>query len=334
MRTSFAETLHKAGRIVIDGSMSTALEQFGADLNHKLWTAKALVRQPWLVKAVHIGYFKAGADCGITCSYQATIPGLTKYMDMTQKEAEEVIARSVSLFLEARNEWWRAEGESAGRVWPLCLGACGPYGAWLADGSEYRGNYGVSDSELRAFHRRRAEIVWESGADLLLFETIPSLREAIIAADLAEEMGVPYWISFSCRDSAYTCEGQALADCARLLGSGHPRLQVLGVNCTQPQFIVPLLGELRRGSDLPLAVYPNSGQVYDPETKTWSVGAAPCPCCGGLYHRPDGRSFGELTLDYFRAGASAAGGCCTTTDFHIRQAAEARDRYLKEYAKA
>ena len=199
MADKIKELLEKNGQMIIDGSMSTALEQMGANLNCNLWTARALVDTPELVKKVHTDYFKAGADCGITCSYQATIPGLMEN-GFTHDEAAEIVANSVKLLLEAREEWWNAEGKAQGRVYPLCLAGIGPYGAYLADGSEYRGNYGVSDEALRTFHKERMEILWNVGADILLIETQPSLREALIEAEIAEEMGADYWISFSCKD--------------------------------------------------------------------------------------------------------------------------------------
>ena len=126
MRISLEETLKKAGGIlVIDGSMATALEGLGCDLNNSLWTAKALERQPELVKQVHLDYFRAGADCGITCSYQATIPGLKKN-GCSEAEAEALIVRSVEIFNEVREDWWQNEGKAQGRVYPLCLAGIGP----------------------------------------------------------------------------------------------------------------------------------------------------------------------------------------------------------------
>ena len=181
MKNSIRQVIDKNGIMVIDGSMSTALEQLGANLNSKLWTARALADSPELVRQVHLDYFRAGADCGITCSYQATIPGLMAN-GYTQAEAEHLIARSVEIFREARQQWWEEEGEKAGRAWPLCLAGIGPYGAFLADGSEYRGHYGISDDVLDGFHRRRMEILHEAGADILLIETQPSLHEALLAA--------------------------------------------------------------------------------------------------------------------------------------------------------
>lgn len=311
MRTTLEETLKRTGVMVIDGSMSTALEDLGCDLNDRLWTARALLDRPELVRRVHLEYFRAGADCGITNTYQATIPGLTA-AGLTVSQAETAIVRAVELFQEARREWWASEGESEGRAWPLCLGAVGPYGAYLADGSEYRGNYGVAPEVLRDFHRRRMELLWQAGADLLLIETQPSLAEALIEADIAEELGADYWVSFSCRDGRHIHEGDLLRDCAAALAAGRPHLKMIGVNCTPPQFVEALIGELRAGCNLPIAVYPNSGEEYDAVTKTW-------------HGSRDGVPFGDYARRWMRAGASAVGGCCRTVGSHVREVVKARE---------
>ena len=305
--------------MVIDGSMSTALERLGANLNDELWTAKVLKEQPELVKQVHMDYFRAGADCGITASYQATIPGLMK-KGLTEKESEEIIARSVKIFCEARDQWWAEEGKKAGREYPLCLASVGPYGAYLADGSEYRGRYSISDVELRDFHRRRMEVLRDAGADMFLIETIPAYREAVVCADLAEELGLDYWISFSCMSGTKINEGDPIRDCASGIVSGHPHLRMIGVNCTDPGFIVSLISEIKAGleeagADLPIGVYPNSGDKYDPATKSWTKAG-------------EGMAFGAYAYEYMKAGAAAVGGCCTTVAGHIRQVAEARKRFL------
>ena len=316
MRISLEETLKKTGgMLVIDGSMATALEDLGCDLNNSLWTAKALERQPELVKQVHLDYFRAGADCGITCSYQATIPGLKKN-GCSEAEAEALIVRSVEIFNEVREDWWQNEGKAQGRVYPLCLAGIGPYGAYLADGSEYRGNYGVSDDVLRQFHRRRMEILWEAGADLLIIETQPSLHEALIEAEIAEELGADYWISFSCRDGSHIHEGDLIRECAAELEQTYPHLRMVGVNCTPPQFVEHLIGALKAGCSLPVAVYPNSGEIYDPGTKTW-------------HGSRDGLAFGDYARRWMRAGASAVGGCCRTVDSHIREVVRARELFEK-----
>lgn len=316
MQASLSEIL-KANRImIIDGSMSTALENLGANLNSDLWTAETLAHQPELVRQVHINYFRAGADCGITCSYQATILGLMKH-SYTEQEAEEIITRSVQVFLDARNQWWESEGKNSGRSYPLCLAGIGPYGAYLADGSEYTGNYSIDSEALEKFHRRRIELLHDAGADILLFETQPSMSEVMIEAEIAEELNADYWVSFSCRDGKHINEGNNISECARKLSEGYPHLKMIGVNCTKPEYIVSLIHELKEATNLPIGVYPNSGEVYDPETKTWT-------------HSEDMLDFGTYALSYMMAGASAVGGCCTTTEKHIMQVADARKKFLAE----
>ena len=314
MKASLQNILDTCGIMVIDGSMSTALENMGLDLNHRLWTAKALAENPEKVKQVHIDYFRAGADCGITCSYQASIPGLMS-CGYSEEEAEALIRRSVDLFLQAREEWWESEGRTAGRAYPLCLAGMGPYGAYLANGSEYTGAYEVSDDELLEFHARRSRLLHEAGADILLFETQPSLHEALLEARIAEEMSTDYWISFSCRDGKHNGKGEPIAECAAALSQDHPHLKMLGVNCTKPEYIESLIRELRRATALPIGVYPNSGETYDPNTKTWTS-------AGGSL------DFKTYALRYMAAGADAVGGCCTTVEKHICQVANARDQYL------
>ena len=314
MKVSLQDILDKNGIMVIDGSMSTALENIGLDLNHRLWTAKALAENPELVKKVHMDYFRAGADCGITCSYQASIPGLMS-CGYTEEEAEDLIRRSVTLFVEARDEWWEQEGRDSGRVWPLCLAGMGPYGAYLADGSEYTGAYQVSDETLYDFHARRAKLLHDAGADILLFETQPSLHEALLEAQIAEDMDTDYWISFSCRDGKHNGKGEPISECAAALSQDHPHLKMIGVNCTKPEYIESLIHSLKSSTDLPVAVYPNSGEVYDPVTKTWT-------------HAGGEMDFGTYALRYMAAGASAVGGCCTTTGHHIQQVVRAREHYL------
>ena len=314
MRRSIRDLLREKGRFVIDGSMSTALEEMGADLNCALWTARVLAERPELVRRVHTGYFRAGADCGITCSYQATIPGLVR-SGYTGERAAEIIESSVRLFLEAREDWWTREGKASGRAYPLCLAGMGPYGAYLADGSEYRGGYDVTEEALRAFHAPRAKLLWEAGADALLFETQPSLREVLVEAEIAEELGAEYAVSFSCRDGSRTNEGDDVLGCVQALSEGHPHLAMIGVNCTKPEHIRALIRRMREGTALPIAVYPNSGREYDPADKTWHGDGSP-------------KRFREYALSYFEEGASAVGGCCTTDCTHIREVCEARERFL------
>ena len=136
----------------------------------------------------------------------------------------------------------------------------------------------------------------------------------MIEAEIAEEMGADYWISFSCKDGHHIHEGNTIAECARVLSENHPGLKMIGVNCSKPEHIVSLIRDIKQETNLPVGVYPNSGDIYDPTTKTWEK-------VGG------GASFEENALSYFEAGADAVGGCCTTTCTHIEQVVKARDAF-------
>lgn len=292
---------------VLDGSMGAALERKGFDLDSRLWTARALIDAPELVKAVHREYFQAGADCGISDSYQASIPGFMA-QGQSAGEARKWLASAITLLREAREEWWQQEGEKSGRPYPIAAGSVGPYGAFLADGSEYTGNYFVPEGELRRFHRERMEILWEAGADCLAIETIPSLEEALLMAGLAEELKASAWVSFSCADGSRTSRGEPLSQCARAL-DGIDAVTAVGVNCTHPKYISRCIRELKKGTKKPIIVYPNSGDVYDPGTKSWKrMGVVP--------------SFREYAARWKREGASMIGGCCETLPEHVRQIAE------------
>lgn len=250
---------------------------------------------------------------GITCSYQASIPGLTEN-GYSLEEAENLIRSAVKIFCEAREEWWEEEGREVGREWPLCLGAAGPYGAYLADGSEYRGNYGITDEELKEFHKRRVELLHEAGADIILFETVPSLKEAQIEAQIAEEYGYDYWISFSCLNENIICEGTPIAECAKTFAKGHPHLKMIGINCTKPEYITGLIKNIRENCEIPIAVYPNSGEEYDAVKKIW-------------FGKQSALSFEEYAYSYMEAGASAVGGCCTTVAKHVEEVVRAKERF-------
>lgn len=288
--------------IVLDGALATELERRGCDLADALWSAKTLVEQPEVIAAVHRDYFDAGAQVATTASYQATPAGFAA-RGLEEEAALELIAQSVRLAASARDE-----GGSAGLR--LVAGSVGPYGAFLADGSEYTGAYDLTREEFLAFHRPRAAALVEAGADLLAFETLPKLTEALALADLADEFDVPAWFSFSLRDAESISDGTPLADVARALG-GRPRVVAIGVNCVPLELVEPALRAIAAHTTLPLIAYPNSGETYDPVTKTWGPGVEGSATLAGLAPR------------WRDAGARLIGGCCRTTPADIAALAAA-----------
>jgi homocysteine S-methyltransferase len=296
---TIASILDHYPTLVIDGALATELERRGCDLKDSLWSAKILLEQPDMIKQLHFDYFKAGADCAITASYQATIEGFAK-RGLNESEAIALIQKSVRLALEVRDEFWADESNRAGRSKPFVAASVGPYGAYLADGSEYRGDYGLSEKELMDFHRPRMKALIEAGADLLACETIPSPIEARALVKLLDEFPSAHaWISFSCRDEVHVSDGDKLEECIRQIESS-PFVDAVGINCTSPRYVPSLIREAKKATNKPILVYPNSGEMYDAANNDWDG-------------HPVYESFGEEARKWHEAGARLIGGCCRTT---------------------
>jgi homocysteine S-methyltransferase len=290
--------------MVLDGALATELEARGADLKDALWSAKCLIERPDLIREVHEDYFRAGADVATTATYQASFEAFAQ-RGFGREAAAQLMRDAVALARAARDEFWEIESNRTARLRPLVAASIGPYGAMLADGSEYRGRYAVDDAALADFHRPRLRVLANAGADLLAFETIPCLREAQVLSNLLREFpGVCAWLSFSCRDGEHNCEGENIGVCAASF-RGHDQIVALGVNCTPPQYITPLLRRLREATDKPLVAYPNSGECYDPSSKQWNGDA-------GVF------GLGEEARRWYAEGARLIGGCCRTRPDDIR----------------
>ena len=192
--------------LLLDGGLSNLLEARGCDLNHQLWTARLLDQNPEAIVQAHLAYIKSGARCIITSSYQASIPGLMQ-VGFSRDRSEALILQSIRL---AELAIQQALETGIIKARPLIAASVGPYGAYLADGSEYRGNYGVSDEVLRSFHLERIQILERSNADILACETIPSLQEATVLADILVNVKKPAWVSFSCKDEQHIHDGSKL----------------------------------------------------------------------------------------------------------------------------
>ena len=271
---------------VLDGGMSNALEDRGHDLSDPLWTARLLRDAPEEIAAVHRAYFAAGARVVTTASYQASVAGFVA-QGMLRTEAEQLIRRSVSIARDVRDS---LAGDGIARS---VAASVGPYGAVLADGSEYRGRYGVSASALRDFHLPRIELLVSAGPDFLAVETIPDLDEAAVIVEILAELSLPAWLSFSVAGSS-TRAGQPLADAFALAGSAPPVFAV-GVNCCAPDDVAPAVSLAVEVTGKPAVAYPNSGEGWDAVARTWAGGSS--------------YDVG-LAPGWIAAGASYVGGCC------------------------
>ncbi|MDQ2585096.1 homocysteine S-methyltransferase [Saccharothrix yanglingensis] len=272
------------GVVVLDGGLSTALEAAGHDLSDELWTARLLLEDPDAVRAAHTAFLDAGAQVVITAGYQVSFEGFAR-RGLTHVETAGLLRRSVRLAREA----------VAGVDGPRWVAASvGPYGAVLADGSEYRGRYGLSTRRLVEFHRPRIEVLAEAGVDVLAVETIPDRQEVEAVLEVVAGSGVPVWLSCSARGTS-TCAGQPLeavfADAASV-----PEVIAVGVNCCDPGDVEAAV-VAARAAGKPAVVYPNSGERWDARARSWSGGPT------------DGAASARRWVE---AGARLVGGCCRT----------------------
>jgi homocysteine S-methyltransferase len=297
--------LQKQSIAILDGALATELEARGCNLNDDLWSARILMEQPELIHQIHLDYFNAGADVAITASYQATVEGFAR-RGLNKEESLALMQKSVKIAQDARDEFWLDEKNRVNRSYPLIAASVGPYGAFLADGSEYRGDYNLTEQELIDFHRPRVEALITAGADLLACETIPCLIEARALIKLLSEFPKAYaWFTFSAKDGKHICHGEKISDCAALLDAS-PQAAAIGVNCTSPLHISSLIREIKKKTNKPIIVYPNSGEIYNPDTNTW-------------HGETSSEAFGVQSKDWYNNGARILGGCCRTTPQHIRE---------------
>jgi len=303
--TRFRAALAARQPIVIDGGLATQLEAQGADLSDRLWSARLLVEEPEAITAAHLAFYRAGARVATTASYQATFEGFGA-CGIGRAQAEALLRRSVDLAVAARGQYL-GERSARGLPTPVPLfvaASVGPYGAMLADGSEYRGNYGRTVGDLRDFHRPRLDVLVDTPADVLAVETIPELEEIeAVAGLLAERPAAAAWISVSCADGARLRGGVTVEEAAEVAAAS-PGVIAVGVNCTPPAFVEEIVARMRTVTSLPIVVYPNSGEGWDAAARRWT---------GARAERVDAAA----AVRWRAAGATLIGGCCRVTPDQI-----------------
>ncbi|MDN7089442.1 homocysteine S-methyltransferase [Lactiplantibacillus plantarum] len=298
---SLTEQLNQ-GPVVSDGAMATELEKRGVATNSALWSATAMLDHPDAIQTVHQSYLDAGAKIMTTNTYQANVPAFEQ-AGIAAAQARQLIQQAVTIAHTARDASHVTDAVIAGSI--------GPYGAYLADGSEYTGAYQLTPSAYQDFHRERLALIMAAGVDVLALETMPRLDEvqALVQLITTTWTQQPYWVSFSIKDPQTLCDGTSLAVAAKWVAA-QPNVVAVGVNCTTLENIAPALTTLKAAVAVPLIVYPNSGDQYDPVTKTWQE--------THLSHQ-----FASFVPQWLAAGARIIGGCCRTTPKDIATVARA-----------
>ncbi|OWA12015.1 homocysteine S-methyltransferase [Streptomyces sp. CS113] len=287
MTSDFADAL-ASGPLVLDGGLSNQLEAAGHDLGDALWSARLLAEDPEALTRAHLAYFEAGADVAITATYQATFEGFAR-RGVGRERAAELLALGVESAREAARR--TRAGRPGRRLWVAA--SAGPYGAMLADGSEYRGRYGLGAGELERFHRPRLEVLAAARPDVLALETVPDTDEAAALLRAVRGLGVPAWLSYTVAGGR-TRAGQPLEE-AFALAADAAEVVAVGVNCCAPEDVSGAVETAARVTGKPVVAYPNSGETWDAGSRSWR-----------------GRSSfaAERVRDWRERGARLVGGCC------------------------
>ena len=281
----------------MDGGLGTELESSGCDVTGILWSGQLLLDAPEVVEAAHRRFFAAGAQVAISASYQLSFEGLAA-VGVDRSAAETMLRRSVAVAAAAREA-----AVDPDRTWVAA--SVGPYGAALADGSEFRGTYGKTVTELRQWHRPRLAVLAESGADVLAVETIPCLAEVEALLREIDGSGVPSWLSLTCASATTTRAGEPVAE-AFAMAADVAEIVAVGVNCLPPADARELVATAAQSAGKPVVVYPNSGEEWDAVHKSW---------------HGDGSLLAGEIAGWLADGARLVGGCCRVRPAEIEKLA-------------
>ncbi len=268
--------------LVLDGGLSTALEAHGLTIDGAMWTGELLLTNPDAVTAAHRSFVDAGADIIITGSYQLSFEGGQR-AGWSDHDVERALRNSTTAARLAANDD------------TLVAASIGPFGAHLNDGSEFRGNYGVSDKAIREYHDRRLDVLLETEPDLFALETMPDLAEVRILLDLinSKSTDMPFWVSFTVTEPGAISGGGTFAE-ACVLVENYANAMAVGINCSPLSVVTPTLSGVE--TDLPFVVYPNAGQTWDSASMTWAG-------------EPEFATAASID-EWAGLGARIVGGCC------------------------
>lgn len=297
--------LAKRQVLILDGGFATELERYGLDLNHELWSARALIEHPDLVRQVHTDYLNAGADLILSGTYQASVAGFMRY-GLDKPAALATLEKGVGLAMEARNNWI-ADRPSLEDT-PLVGASVGPYGAYLANGAEYTGNYPVNKAALYHFHEERLCAFLAASPDFLAFETCPNVVETAVYLELLEKYkDIPALLSWSCSTADTLVSGEPLLEALRLADQSDAVLAV-GVNCCNADLAGQVLANMANHTQKPLLAYPNRGESWDSTNKCW-------------IDQHKAVNLAETVIGWVKQGPIIVGGCCRTDPAFIAQLA-------------
>jgi S-methylmethionine-dependent homocysteine/selenocysteine methylase len=300
MTDSAFRTRLAAGQVlVLDGATGTELQRRGVDTALPLWSARALIEAPAVLRAIHAAYVAAGADIITTNTFRTHRRTLTRAG--IGARARELTALAVQIAREA------AQADRTVFV----AGSMSP----LEDC--YAPHRVPPNADLQVEHAEMAQQLAEAGCDVLLVETMNTIREAVIAAQCATATGLPVCVSFVVgpggrppdqidpigQDEPLTLlSSESLAEAVAALRLIDPA--VIMINCVPLAFCDRALAELRALCSGSIGLYANVGHADDAVGWTLTDDVQPA-------------AYAQHARRWCDQGAIIVGGCCGTTPEYI-----------------
>ncbi|NTU64001.1 MAG: homocysteine S-methyltransferase family protein [Chloroflexi bacterium] len=301
--SSFLTRLAAGDVLLLDGATGTELQRRGVDTSLPLWSARALLEAPDMLRAIHADYITAGADIITTNTFRTHRRTLTRAGQ--GERAHELTQFAVRLAREAAQQADRTVFV-AGSMSPLedC----------------YAPERVPPDGELWIEQAEMARDLAQAGCDLLLVETMNTIREAVIAARCAATTGLPVCISFVAglnglppdqieqagidEDLAALTllSGESITEAVRAVQRLRPA--VILINCVPLAYIDRAFDELRAARRGPIGLYANVGHADDQVGWTLTDDVLPAV-------------YAQHARQWIRQGAAVIGGCCGTMPDHI-----------------
>nr|WP_263314771.1 homocysteine S-methyltransferase [Mammaliicoccus sp. Marseille-Q6498] len=286
-------------QLILDGGLATTLEGYGCDLNSSLWSSEVLVHQPNKIKEAHQAFVDAGADVILTSTYQASFATF-KSIGKSQAEIEQLFDVAVENVKEAVSDN------------QVIVGSLGPYGAYLSDGSEYTGQYEISNEDYIQFHQERIDALINRGVQDFVFETVPNFNEikAIVQHIIPKYSDdITFWISCTVNEHGDLSDGTRFERVCDFINAHEDSVPVFGINCSSVDSIELAIEKGLLNLPQIIALYPNGGNKFDPVNKTWSG-------------KGENDLLVQKTKEWVEQGVRMVGGCCETTPEDIRKIKE------------
>jgi len=307
----FLSWLRSGAPLVLDGATGTELARRGVDTSLPLWSARALIEAPDVLRAIHADYVRAGANILTTNTFRTHRRTLARagFGD----RARELTGLAVNMARLAAEETRRPSARPV-----FIAGSMSP----LEDC--YSPHLVPPDDQLRAEHREMAGYLAEAGCDVLLVETMNTIREAVIAAEAAAATRLPVCVSFVAGpggrppDQVAASLSQSDQEMTLLSGESIQRAAAavtplapaaVMINCVPLRIIDRAFELLRYAAVVPVGLYANVGHADD--QIGWSLTDDVQP-----------EAYAQHAKRWLADGAAIVGGCCGTTPAHIARVSE------------